>query len=116
MLEKNITIPVSFYRYLTEVSRELVFGAYPEEIHLKCLPTREEKEKITLNDFTDFLQTNYLKDNTIVDNETYLPMTPGFYQDTKRIFQDSHKKSSLTIKLFFRSAMGYEPTFRYFYL
>ena len=47
--EKNITIPVSFYRYLTEVSREIVFGEFPLEICLSDFPTREQTEKITFN-------------------------------------------------------------------
>lgn len=77
LLEKNINIPVSFYRYLTEVSRELVFGAYPVEIYLSVFPTREEKEKITLNDIDSIYSDFYnswveIEENTCDENKPYL--------------------------------------------
>ena len=83
LLEKTTPIPDPLHPL--GLIFEYQFAAVPS---LKLLAEKSPKTKITLNDFTDFLQTNYLKDNTIVDNEAYLAMTPGFYQDTKRIFQN----------------------------
>ena len=49
LLQKGITLPISLYRYLTEVSREIVFGSYPTEINIHHLPSFSQCQSVILN-------------------------------------------------------------------
>jgi len=50
LLLKQITLPVSLYRYITEVSREVVIYETPYTFYLNDLPTLSECQDISLND------------------------------------------------------------------